>query len=286
MKNELMKFEGRFDEGQLELIKTQICKGSSTPELQLFIEVCKRTGLDPFAKQIYAIQRGGRMTIQVSIDGCRVVAERSGHYLGQQGPFWCGEDGVWKDVWLDKETPKAAKVGIWKKGATEPVWGVANYSAYSVANEMWRKMPANMIAKCAEALALRKAFPMDLSGLYTTEEMESQDAPPTLHARMERDTNINSRFIEATKVEPELPTVQKPTVAQAMVNETQNKSRPFHDYVIPAGVHTGQKLSSFDDSTLSAYRSELKARIPKADMVNQAKMMDIVDAINLYLGAE
>lgn len=148
-------------------------------ELAVFLHFAQRTGLDPFARQIYMIERGGRFTIQASIDGLRIVAQRSGEYAGQVGPYWCGEDGEWTDVWLENKPPVAAKVGVLRKGFQEPLWGVAKYDSYNANSPIWKKMPDTMIAKCAEALALRKAFPNDLSGLYTTEEMEQVDTPTT-----------------------------------------------------------------------------------------------------------
>ena len=123
------------------------------------------------------IERGGRFTIQSSIDGLRIVALRSGNYGGQTPAEWCGEDGVWKDVWLDKNPPLAARVGVYYKDAQNPTYATAKWDSYAQTSPIWRKMPDLMLAKCAEALALRKAFPNDLSGIYSDEEMAQADVP-------------------------------------------------------------------------------------------------------------
>lgn len=164
-----------FTPEQVELIKRTVAKGATNDELSLFLHVCQKSGLDPFAKQIYAIKRKDRrsntevMSIQTGIDGYRVVAERTKQYAPGKEPTYIYD----KDNRLISATAHINKLvgDKWFE-----VSATAFHSEYAQdGNFMWGKMPHVMLAKCAEALALRRAFPNELSGLYTQEEMAQAD---------------------------------------------------------------------------------------------------------------
>lgn len=206
---------------QIEYVRTKIISYKNQPgtdeEIWYLAQMAKRTGLDPFTRQIYGIKRwSGKlkkevMTIQVGIDGLRLQAQRTRKYGGQSSPMWCGPEGQWTDVWLRKkkdgtvEYPSAAKVLVYMQGSQEPYPGVVTWDAYAAYGtfekngqeikylmDMWKKMPAEQLAKCAEAQALRKAAPQETSGLYITEEMQQADnpvgvMPPITLLRRDRD---------------------------------------------------------------------------------------------------
>lgn len=188
MSNEIVKME--FSPERIELIKSQIAPKATDDELKLFIYQAQRTGLDPLARQIYAIHRKvkdhtgnyvDKMTIQTSIDGFRVIAERSGDYAGQDEPFFGRDEPFFgRD---DKDDP-FCRVTVYRfRGDVRypAAVGVAFWKEYVQTDRegkpsgMWAKMPRTMLAKVAEALALRKAYPQDLSGLYTNDEMKQAD---------------------------------------------------------------------------------------------------------------
>jgi phage recombination protein Bet len=158
-----------FTRDKIELIKRTIAVGATDDELQLFLYTAKKTGLDPLARQIYAIKRAGKMTIQTGIDGYRLIADRTRQLAGISDYVFDSEEAKF---------PNKATVTVYKiiDGLVREFTASARWSEYSQGNSpMWQKMPYLMLGKCAEALALRKAFPADLSGVYTTEEMGQAD---------------------------------------------------------------------------------------------------------------
>lgn len=156
---------------EVTTLKTTFAKGATDAEFAMFLEVCKFAGLNPFLRQVHFVKRGEVGTIQVGIDGYRTMAEETGEYAGQDEPtYQYNEDG----------TLNAATVRVYRKGWDHPIGATAFWAEYAQVfngklGNVWEKMPHVMLGKCAEALALRKAFPRRMSGVYTDEEMQQAD---------------------------------------------------------------------------------------------------------------
>lgn len=188
-----------FSPAEIDIIKHTYMPGASDDELSVFVKVCLLRQLNPFTRQIYPIKRrqkrgGGWVDVwqhQTSIDGFRLVAKRTGRYRGQTTPLFTGQDGVWVEAWLHSFPPAACKVGVHHADFDAPIFAVALWVEYVQTFDdgnpmaMWAKMPTVMLSKVAEALALRKAFPEELSGLYTTDEMAQADSAESREARLE-----------------------------------------------------------------------------------------------------
>jgi phage recombination protein Bet len=179
---------GKLSRPQIELIKRTVAKGATDDELRLFVQVCKGANLNPFLKQVFLVPRWDAKAgtevkaIQVSIDGFRAIAEGSGAYAGNEDPVYDGEKEV--DVPAGKSTaakkitvPAKATVTVHKmvEGQRFAFTATARWDEYYPGQKMgfqWHIRPFLMLGKCAEALALRKAFPKLLSGMYAQEEMD------------------------------------------------------------------------------------------------------------------
>ena len=165
-----------LDTERMELLRKTIANGAPQLEFEMFVADCNRRGLDPFAKQTYLIKRGNRWQQQTSIDGYRLIADRTGKYAGSDEPVFDTEDA---------NHPNKATVTVWKivNGQRCPFTASARWNEHVALfngkpGDTWERMPYLMLAKCAESAALRKAFPQELSGLYTNEEMQQADNMP------------------------------------------------------------------------------------------------------------
>ncbi|MEN6512249.1 MAG: phage recombination protein Bet [Chloroherpetonaceae bacterium] len=178
-----------FSQKQIDILKNSICKGSSNEEFEIFLMACQKTKLDPFMRQIYAVKRkakkpdgswGETMTIQTGIDGYRLIAERTERYAPGPEPTYT----------FDNNGSLISATAYIKKLTKDGTWHIVSASAFldeylqttldrqtgeKKPTGLWINMPKTMLAKCAEAQALRKAFPAEMSGIYTKEEMQQAD---------------------------------------------------------------------------------------------------------------
>lgn len=178
-----------WDENQVNILRSQIMPDATDDELRYFLNLAKITGLDPFRKQVFAVKRydsNKRAEVwayQTSIDGFRSLAEKTGLYAGSDAPTFDEGVSLFECTSQGRQYPSVANVTVWKivKGVRYPFTGIAAWSEYAQKTKagqptrFWQTMPFTMLAKCAEAQALRKAFPQSLGGLYTREEMAQAD---------------------------------------------------------------------------------------------------------------
>ena len=209
---------------QLEFTPTQVAAlqqlgldpNTSPADLAVFFHHVRRTGLDPFSRQVYMLSRwtknGTKATIQTGIDGFRLIArraaDRAGETLSYADTLWCAPDGQWRDTWPFSEPPAAAKVTVYRNG--QPFPAVAHFTEYAGTDrhgkltQMWATKGALMLAKCAEALALRKAYPLDLSGLYTADEMgQADNGTDDPQARAEQVQQVQPGQAQPEQAQPE-----------------------------------------------------------------------------------
>jgi phage recombination protein Bet len=201
--------QGQWSRERAELVRRTICpKGISEDEFALFIEQCKRSGLDPLLKEAFCVARrqnvGNRerpnwvtkYEFQPSEAGMLARAERFPDFRGIQASAVFAEDEIIVDQGkgevvhrFNPAKRKGALVGAWSRVVRDgklPVVVWLDFSGYVQQTPLWAKIPTTMIEKCARVAALRKAYPEAFGGLYVREEMPADDyEPQQAHAHEE-----------------------------------------------------------------------------------------------------
>ena len=264
------------DKQRAALIQLGVGQNVSDADLAVFFHQVARTGLDPFARQIYMIERwtknGPKQTIQTGIDGFRLIARRAtdarNGTFGYEPTEWCGTDGQWRDVWLSADPPAAARVTVTRDGARFPA--VALWTEYvqttkqGAPTQMWASKGALMLAKCAEALALRKAFPQDLSGIYTGDEMGQADQPAQQVAEP-----AHEQIMAATEAILEPPVNETPET----VGITSAQTKKLHALANELGLTRDDKLKGA--SHYAGREVTSTAQLTKAEA---ARVIDALEA--------
>lgn len=207
--NALQSIEFHFNQEQIDLIKSMLCPTITDDELKLFAHTCKRTGLDPLLKQIYPVKRWNSaqgkevMTIQTAIDGYRLIAERSGKYSpGRDAEYGYDDNGnlKWARAFIKKMTPD----GTWHEISATAFWDeYVQTTKQGTPTQFWKSKAHLMLSKCAESLALRKAFPAELSGLRTDDEMKQADNP-----QVEEEGKKEEHIVEDISANEELDKIE------------------------------------------------------------------------------
>lgn len=256
----------------IELIKDMYFKGSSNEEFQMFLHVCKKTGLDPAMRQIFPVKRWDSklkkevMTVQTGIDGYRLIAERTGRYAPGREPTYQYEDG--KVLSATAYVKKQTADGTWHEIAA-----TAFYDEYvqktkeGTPTQFWQKMAHNQLAKCAEALALRKAFPGDLSGIYTQEEMAQADVVDVTYHAEKKEGKITAE--EAEELEAVLKDCDPAYVKRVMdglkmckppVNNIKDLPERMYGVALERAIANREKyLYSYDVDVIDEYEEAIEA---------------------------
>jgi phage recombination protein Bet len=215
------------DEAKGILQKSAMCSKLSEDQIDYFLQVVERTKLDPYAGQIRPDIRMTKnahgekeptLLIITTLAGLRTIGERSGQHDGESPIEWCDAEGEWKDVWLNKEPPLAARASVYRKDRNRPQTEIARWDAYvqlqwdqkgnAVPNRFWERMGSLMIGKCARAAAYRGAYPDPCSGLYITEEIGAEldpDSEEAIEAEMIRRARDEKAYWAAEREKGNLP---------------------------------------------------------------------------------
>lgn len=261
-----------FTQKQIAALRQLGVEKVNESDLEVFFHQCVRTGLDPFARQVYLVGRwdgraqAQKYTIQTGIDGYRLIAERTGVYAGNDESWVEGPNGL----------PTSSTVTVYKMigGNRCPFSATAHWSEYCQTTKdarpmgLWAKMPHRMLAKCAEALALRKAFPQDLSGVYTSEEMSQADSEPRVSAPVA----IGSCVIEAEVITADV--------------ESAGPVRLTDEDIEPKQLKRIQILKKEAALTDEQYRAGLEkvAGVDSAKKLSKSQAADVIAALEHVVG--
>lgn len=308
-------YQNFWTDEQLAALRTLGLENVPNADLASFLHLVQRSGLDPFAREVYLIGRwdrdapnNTRYTVQTGIEGFRHIAERTGEYDGREGPWWCGQDGIWRDVWLEETPPAAAKVKIYRVGMRLPVEAIAHYREfvpmYKPRNSndekpmpMWQKMPSHMLAKCAEALAIRQAFPRQTNGIYSDDEMGRHDN----ETRTARETDrAEARRTYRREQQPEGPgddasprdtapgdiidgELVEPLDREALLAELTEQARVLGKSVAQHGtrwaaVHK-RNIVDASDAEIEAFLASQRPRVAEARAQQATDVAEVIDTV-------
>jgi phage recombination protein Bet len=285
-----------FSADQLKIIRDSFLNGASEKEAAVLLELARVRRLNPITRQIHFVKRSQWdpdtrtskevWSAQVGIDGFRAIAERTGLYDGQDEAEF---------EYDSKGAIKLCRVRIYRKDWSRPAVGVAHFTEYAQTKKdgsltkMWVDKPHIMIAKCAEALAFRKAFPEDTSGLYAPEEMgverEEKDitpiGPPTANTNLEQPRTKALAEKVAARMQPKLPIMDEPPPElESPIEQRMRAADPYASHK-PVEECTDQELKAREGRLLEGVKSKKPAIRDDAQ-----RKLDVVQAELLKRSAE
>ena len=149
-------------------LKSTFAKDLTDSEMRVVVEYCRRTGLDPIAREVHIWKDQGRLTLHIGIDGLRRRAMETGLFEGLELQ-WCGPDGNWRDEWLFDNAPYAARCIIYRRGSRVPFKAVVRMSEFRKTGERagnWNTKSVHMLGIRAQTHAYRMAFPQETALLF------------------------------------------------------------------------------------------------------------------------
>ena len=184
--------EFKWNKDQRDLLKNTVAKGQdlTDDEFLLMGYVAKQAGLDPFLKQLYPVKfaqgNEGKKTLTfiTSIDGYRLIAERTGKYAGRDDYMF--DEGLSLHQMLEEKrtVPRTATTTVYKivQGIRSPTCTSVRWKEYYPSSKfkqfMWNRMPFLMLGKVSECASLRAAFPNNYKGIYLDIEFDQTGAEP------------------------------------------------------------------------------------------------------------
>lgn len=276
-----IEVKGKLTPEQLELVKATIAKGATDDEFKLFIHRCETMGLDPLKSgQIHFVKYGNSPgTIVVGIDGFRTKAANTGKHKGTKRGVIRSKDGVCIGAWCE----------VYRSDWTECAREEVSLNEYNTGKAMWSKMPETMIKKVAEVAALRMAFPDELGGLYSDDEMSQAEHPTTpVHTPA---VTLSGKQISFTRTLPR-PSAYNPSFDpdESMPDfEPQHTNESvimdvddFHptnpsdlgSYIRQCGKQKGKRLSELNESEVNGFIDFYKKLVAKNERISNSVSED------------
>ena len=259
-------------EDQIALVKRTLAQGATDEELRLFLYDCQRNGVHPLDRMLHFTKRGGRYTPITSIDLMRTRAAETGECAGiDDAVFPPDDDGL----------PKSATVTVYRltDGKPYPYRATARWTEYYPGDQqghMWRKMPHTMLGKCAEALALRKAFPKQLQGLYAREEMDQAAAAERATTTPRK---VNGQVVEADRRPGEGAADPKPdSEAEARALFPTPEEEALRSRLTDECVRLSEKLK-----LKPAQKADYQKTYCKGKDIDEAELDDLEAMVNALL---